>query len=61
MDGQVEGRVSGSERVKLLRQRVVGFIEWLGLAMEQRRKFEPKDYLPNKDYDSHYRMRANAP
>jgi len=61
MDGQVEGRVSGSERVKLLRQRVVGFIEWLGLAMEQRRKFEPEDYLPNKDHDSHYRMRANAP
>jgi hypothetical protein len=61
IDGQAEGRASGSERVTLLRQGIVGFIEWLGLAMEQRGKVEPKDYLPNKDHDSHYRMRANAP
>ena len=39
----------------------VGFIDWLGLAMEQRGNVEPEDYLPNKDHDSHYRMRANAP
>jgi hypothetical protein len=38
----------------------VGFIDWLGLAMEQRGNVEPEDYLPNKDHDSHYRMRANA-
>ena len=39
----------------------VGFIDWLGLAMEQRGNVEPEDYLPNKEHDSHYRMRANAP
>ena len=39
----------------------VGFIAWLGLAMEQWGNVEPEDYLPNEDHDSHYRMRANAP
>jgi len=38
----------------------VGFIDWLGLAMEERGKIEPGHYLPNKDHDCHYRMRANA-
>ena len=33
----------------------------LDLAMEQQGNVEPENYLPNKDYDSHYRMRANAP
>jgi hypothetical protein len=47
--------------LKLSRNGAVGFIDWLGLAMEQRGNVEPEDYLPNKDHDSHYRMRANAP
>jgi hypothetical protein len=47
--------------LKLSRNGAVGFIVWLGLAMEQRGNVEPEDYLPNKDHDSHYRMRANAP
>src|SRR5258707_5024820 len=48
-------------RVPLSGNGAVGFIDWLGLAMEQRGNVEPKDYLPNKEHDSHYRMRANAP
>ncbi len=35
IDGQAEGRVSGSERVNLLRKGAVGFIDWLGLCAEQ--------------------------
>jgi hypothetical protein len=29
IDGQAEGRVSGSERVKSYRNEAVGFIDWL--------------------------------
>ena len=45
----------------VFRNGAVGFIDWLGLAMEQRGNVESEDYLPNKEHDSHYRMRANAP
>jgi hypothetical protein len=54
------GRVGGNI-VRVHSIRVVGFIDWLGLAMEQRGNVESEDYLPNKEHDSHYRMRANAP
>ena len=33
IDGQAEGRVSGSERVNLLRNGAVGFIDWLDHAV----------------------------
>jgi hypothetical protein len=33
IDGQAEGRVSGSERVNLFRNGGVGFIDWLGSIM----------------------------
>jgi hypothetical protein len=47
--------------LKPFRGGAVGFIAWLGLAMEQWGKLEPVDYQHNNGHDSHYRMRANAP
>jgi hypothetical protein len=43
------------------RNGAVGFIDRLGLAMEQRGKVEPGHYLPNEDHDCQNRMRPNAP
>ena len=56
---EIQGVVANT--LTLFRNGAVGFIDWLGLAMEQRGNVEPEDYLPNKEHDSHYRMRANAP
>jgi hypothetical protein len=33
MDGQAEGRASGSERVNLFRNGAVGFIDWLDVVV----------------------------
>jgi hypothetical protein len=35
IDGQAKGRMSGSERVKLLRDGAVGFIGWLDVALNE--------------------------
>jgi hypothetical protein len=35
IDGQAKGRMSGSERVNLLRNGAVGFIGWLDVALNE--------------------------